>query len=119
MNRPSHEVVADIMKHGPNRVVINSAGEALSSFRAKEFYGVTSDIIFIRDDEWSLGAPFEFEEVAYDIWADKWVGYLCRPGTHMRSMEDYQHEAGRRLEIEKEEEEELWPIDTPDQRAFR
>ena len=104
MRAPS-DVVAEIMKHGPRRVMINAAGEALSSERARNIYGTTPDIIFIRDDEWSLGAPFEFEGIAYKMWQDMWVGYLCRPGTHMRTMEEYPYEAERRMKRAHEEEE--------------
>lgn len=92
MKRPVHEVVAGILKYGPSRVMINDAGEATTPHMAGKFYDIRPTIIFIRDDEWSLGAPAEFEERAYNTWKGGWVGYIRKPGTHMKPMEDYQNE---------------------------
>ena len=53
----------DIMEHGPQRVMI-SVDEAVSSRRAREDYGINPDVIFIRNDGWSLGAPTRLEAAA-------------------------------------------------------
>lgn len=71
---------ASIMARGPDRVVINREGEALGSRRAREM-GVTPDVIFIRDDGWSLGAPARLRGVAESMWRDQWAGVLTRPET--------------------------------------
>ena len=74
--RPLAKAVENIRNGGPDRVVINVSGEAVSSLRARRDYNIRPDIIFIRDDGWSLGAPLRFESVAEALWHDKWIGTL-------------------------------------------
>ncbi len=59
----------------PFRVVINDQGYAVSPEEAKAD-GVIPDIIFIRDDGWSLGAPALLTDVAESLWKDKWVAVI-------------------------------------------
>lgn len=33
-------------------------------------------VIFLRNDEWSLGAVPESESEAYNMWKDNWVGFI-------------------------------------------
>lgn len=61
-----------IAQNGPTRVVINSDGEALPPGRAKREQGIEPDMIFVRYDGWSLGAPMSLRHVA----ESKWV-YVC------------------------------------------
>jgi len=68
-------ILKTIREFGPTRVVINSEGEATSPARAK----IDSDVVFIRNDGWTLGAPSRFEEVARQMWADMWIGVSRRP----------------------------------------
>jgi hypothetical protein len=82
MSQLAIEAVAKrIMVHGPDRVVISGAGEAVGSKRAREQYGISAEIVFIRDDGWSLGAPLYFKDVAESLWADHWIGVMERPST--------------------------------------
>lgn len=60
---------------GPNRVVINLEGEATSPSRAAQ-KGIYPEVIFIREDGWSLGAPAHLEEAARQLWPDEWVGMI-------------------------------------------
>ena len=76
-----------ILVHGPNRVLINDA-EALSPKRAREL-GHTADIIFIRDDGWSLGASCNLENAAYDHWPETWVGFVRKPNTFASTIDEY------------------------------
>lgn len=48
------------------RIVINKEGEAVTMKRAREM-GILPLIVFIRNDGWMLGAPLEFEKVAYEM----------------------------------------------------
>lgn len=57
-----------------------NAEEALSSKRARDV-GVVPDVIFIRNDGWSLGAPKRLESAAHRLWADEWIGFVRRPST--------------------------------------
>ena len=76
-NEELQAAAASILEHGPTRVVINADGEAVPPKRAKSM-GIVPDVILIRDDGWSLGAPPQFAAVAQSLWADKWVGFLKR-----------------------------------------
>jgi hypothetical protein len=62
---------------GPNRIVINEEGHAINQRRARERHGIESaDVIFIRNDGWCLGAPLEFEDVAFKLWEGDWLGMI-------------------------------------------
>lgn len=60
----------------PTRVVINSYGDGVSPERAERDYDIKSDIIFIRNDGWTLGTPHEFETIAYSLWKHEWTSFL-------------------------------------------
>lgn len=53
----------------PSRVLISEEGEAVSPYRTSE----QLDVIFVRDDGWSLGAPAVLEHAARSLWAGRWV----------------------------------------------
>jgi hypothetical protein len=53
----------------PTRIVINRFGEAVGPKRTD----IEPDIIFIRNDGWSLGAPKELARVAFDTWSESWT----------------------------------------------
>jgi hypothetical protein len=38
--------------------------------------GILSDVIFIRDDGWSLGAPTDLIQVAHDLWPEQWAAVV-------------------------------------------
>ncbi len=84
------DIAQNIMMNGPSRVVINSDGEATSSIRAREALRVEPDIIFIRDDGWSLAAPRSFEAVAYNMWKGEWIGFIRRPNMYAEYMNVYE-----------------------------
>ena len=65
----------------PARVIINEHGEATTPARAAQ-QGIFADVVFLRDDGWSLGAPAEHETLAYETWRESWT-HFCRVGvTH-------------------------------------
>jgi len=69
-----NEVKNKILRCGPDRVVVDVEGTAMSCKRAAE-RGIFADAIFIREDGWSLGTPAEFAEVAYSLWPREWVWF--------------------------------------------
>ena len=73
----------------PNRVVINSDGMGCPPKRAREKYGINPDIIFIRRDGWTLAAPTEFENIAYQMWKNEWIAFLRKPETKAKPMSEY------------------------------
>lgn len=72
MTRPAIDLVRTIRRRGPDRVVADASGEATSPARAKE-RGIEPDVILLRDDGWSLGAPRGLELIAYSIWKERWT----------------------------------------------
>lgn len=77
------KLVDRVMQRGPNRVMI-SLDEAVPPRRAREDHGINPDVIFIRGDGWSLGAPAHLETAAERQWADAWVAYIRKPETTAR-----------------------------------
>ena len=71
-------IVAKIVEVGPSRVVIDVSGEATTPRRALQDYGVTPDIIYVRNDTWSLGTPAQFDTVAQNAWRDEWVAVIWK-----------------------------------------
>ena len=78
MSIPLEQSLQAIKKYGPDRVVVNADGYAVSGLRARRDYEIMPDVIFIRGDGWTLGAPKEFAAVAFGIWFDSWVGFVLR-----------------------------------------
>lgn len=79
----------NLIKYGPTRVVIDSDGYAVPPMKAWKQHNVFPDIIFVRDDGWSLGAPSVYEEVAYNMWKDAWTHFLRRPNLELVSIQEY------------------------------
>lgn len=91
MTRHTLSSMADtVQRRGPDRVVINSAGSATTSEHARVRYGITPDIVFLRGDGWTLGAPEDFERVAYAMWRDEWVGFMRRTAKQATPIVEYQ-----------------------------
>lgn len=67
---------ANILQSGPSRVVINADGEAHNPQFAMHHFKIGVEVIFIRNDGWSLGAPKRFEDVAFLTWWDHWVARM-------------------------------------------
>ncbi len=81
--------VRTIKTHGPSRVVINHDGEALSPRRARELHSITPDIVFIRHDGWTLGAPYYLARAAYLLWRDQWFGVFVLPNDEPMPIADW------------------------------
>ncbi len=74
---------------GPTRVIVEVDGLAVTHREARDVFQVTPEIIFIRDDGWMLGAPRQFESVAYKMWKDSWTHFLRRPHTEWIPIKKY------------------------------
>lgn len=64
------EMVEIVLTKGPHRVMVD-AYEATPVARAKE-RGIAWDVIFIRNDGWSLGATRALEVAAHATWSTDW-----------------------------------------------
>lgn len=72
--REIQAVIQQVHEVGPTRVVINVHGEAVPPGRTS----ISPDIIYIRNDGWTLGAPREFDGIARKMWADMWVAVMSK-----------------------------------------
>ena len=81
------DAIMNVVYNGPTRVVINSDGEAISPLQAKEKYEIEPDIVFVRNDGWSLGAPTRFKHVAEGMYPDDWVVVITKPFPKMDGQE--------------------------------
>ena len=75
----------DIIANGPSRVLI-SPDEGVASKPARVEHGITPDVIFIRHDGWSLGAPSHLEADARKMWEGYWIGILRKPNTEPETI---------------------------------
>lgn len=73
-----------------DRVIVNDCGLALRP--AEAFYNrlILSEIIFERVDGWTLGAPPEFERVAYAQWSAEWVAFRRFPDYERVLIDKYE-----------------------------
>ena len=56
----------------PTRVLISSDSDSTTPLRAKAL-GIVPEVIFVRDDGWSLGAPLKLRERARLLWSGSWT----------------------------------------------
>lgn len=62
----------------PTRVVTDADGSATTPERALRDCKTSYDIVFIRDDGWSLGASFDLERIAYHLWPLEWTHFAFK-----------------------------------------
>lgn len=74
MNKSMIMACQIVIEKGPTRVLINREGEAVAPRRAAD---IKPDVIFVRDDGWSLGTISAWEDVAENLWKDQWQ-YVIR-----------------------------------------
>ncbi|HUS49149.1 MAG TPA: hypothetical protein VMZ91_03235 [Candidatus Paceibacterota bacterium] len=83
------DLAIKIAKNGPDRVVINEEGDGIPSDRALK-KGISPDIIFIRDDNWSLGSTHDLEDIAYNMWNDKWKYFIRLSDGKVKNISEYE-----------------------------
>jgi hypothetical protein len=70
------DLIEQIKQQGPDRILINEDGDAVSPRRTS----IVPDVIFIRKkDQWSLGAPNHLVALAFGMWEDEWEFALLPP----------------------------------------
>lgn len=87
MNAATKKALEQLRLQGPTRVVIQRDGYAVN-YRRAQGQGVNVDVVFVRNDGWTLGAPTEYEQVAYKLWPTEWVGYM-RYGMDYQPISEY------------------------------
>jgi hypothetical protein len=78
---PDFDPTEHLFTEGLKRVVINQEGVATTPLAARRDNNIEPDIIFLRDDGWTLGAPQRLAKLAHDMWADAWLGCYKRNKT--------------------------------------
>ena len=71
--------MASIASIGCDRVITTSDGGSVPYQNAINEYGIDVEIIFIRDDGWTLGCHRTKLSNAYPLWKDEWVAVLIKP----------------------------------------
>ena len=72
-----------------DRVVLNRWGEAVRPETAFHEHCVCAKIIFIRGDGWAVGAPEEFEAIAYHLWQNEWREFRRWPHYELQPISEY------------------------------
>jgi hypothetical protein len=62
-----------VRRVGPTRVVVARDGCATTPALALQDYGIVPEVVYVRGDGWTLGAPRQFARVAWRLWAESWV----------------------------------------------
>ena len=91
----------DMLEQASNvRIIVNNAGEAVSGGQYARMATDDNDtlvpisispyVMFIRGDGWILGAASKFEDIAYRMWQDEWVGFIKQPSEMVVDIVYYQ-----------------------------
>ena len=70
-----------------NRVITDDEGTGQAPRRAAE-KGISPEVVFLRKDGWTLGAPRQYESIAYDMWSDEWT-HFSRDGKTWKPISEY------------------------------
>ena len=67
-----------IAARGPAEVLVNRQGDTASQDVAIKQHRTPWDIIYIRDDGWSLGTSFYLAQYAEPMHKSRWIGKMVR-----------------------------------------
>lgn len=79
----------------PERVIQHENGACLSGAQAVE-RGLPWEIVFIRDDGWSLGAPAQLQNPAEEMWQNQWIAVYYPASARLESYAAYLNGGGER-----------------------
>lgn len=65
--------VEQVLNSGPDKVMITAEGLTRSPKKAYSIHSTWPDVVYIRQDGWSLGCPSLIEQQAYETWKNEWV----------------------------------------------
>lgn len=80
-----------VSKRGPDRVLVNDNGDAVPSQQALVVLKIIPDVVFLRKDGWTLGAPERLETLAFRMWEDEWIGFArtTKDGSKFSPIQEY------------------------------
>lgn len=89
VNKVIEQALKAISQIGCDRVVTTHDGRAVPYKNAVEEFDIDVEIIFIRDDGWTLGCNRNMLETAYYLWHDKWIAVLIKPNAEPILFQDF------------------------------
>ena len=70
------EAIDNASRNGPTRVVYSDEGQATTPELALQLYNEVAEVVFIRNDGWTLGASMKYYKVAHDLWEGDWAAVV-------------------------------------------
>ena len=70
------KIMQQVQEHGPRRVVVDEHCHAVNPYSARREYEISWEIVLIREDGWTLGAPMHLSHLAFALWTNKWRSYM-------------------------------------------
>lgn len=71
--------ILDRVRHsGPDRIVINVQLDGVAPAHTT----VRADVIFVRKDGWTLGAPRDLARATFELYRGDWVAVVQRRGSN-------------------------------------
>lgn len=80
------EKLQHIWDTGPDRVIVDPDGCVYKPEEARRVYDRTSEIILIRQDDWTLGADETLAGVAFKLWEHEWIGFMVMDSSTLYPM---------------------------------
>lgn len=74
-----------ILVRGPSEVMVTRT-DTVSPAEAMSKYRTGWDVIYIRDDGWSLAAPYYFAHYAENLHKGRWIGRVRRGDKSPKEM---------------------------------
>ena len=74
-------------QYGTDRVVTSARATTVPYAYAGEF-GIEVELVFIRDDGWTLGCHRTHQSVAYQMHQDRWIAMIIKPEGEPRLIGD-------------------------------
>lgn len=87
--RSIDKAMENIGQYGTDRVLTSSRGTSVPYSYAVNEFGIEVELVFIRNDGWTLGCHRTHESVAYGMWTDEWIGVIIKPESEPRTIKEY------------------------------
>ena len=106
-----------LRRRGPDRVIIDKSGTALppsstvvTAHTGKTVSaGSTVELVYIREDGWTLGTPTEYAGAAQRMFTGQWVAFFTIEHLKMRVYE-IERDAERAARREADERDKVEPL---------
>lgn len=72
----------------PRRVMV-AKHIAASPDAAEKRFGIKPDVVFVRNDGWTLGAPENLASHAHAQWPETWIAFYRLDDMRVRPIDDF------------------------------